>query len=72
MCAYCSSEKVTQIVDSIRQKFGEYSDEVLELSASFGTCTIETFDISFKDAYNIADRAMYEEKQQHHKRILNI
>lgn len=72
MCACCSSEKVTKIVDSIRQKLRKYSDEVLELSASFGTCTVETSDISFKNAYNIVDRAMYAEKQQHHKRNLNI
>lgn len=71
MCACCSAEKVTQIVESIRKKLNEYSDKVLKLSASFGTYTVETSDISFKDAYNIAYRVMYEEKQQHHKRILN-
>ena len=72
MCAYCSTEKVIQIVEEIREKLREYSDNVLKLSASFGTCTVENSDISFKDAYNIADRAMYKEKQQHHKRNLNI
>ena len=70
MCACCSVENVTRIVDSIRKKLKEHSDEVLKLSASFGTCTVETSDISFQDAYNIADRVMYEEKQQHHKRNL--
>lgn len=68
ICACCSAKRVTQIVDSIRQKLREHSDEVLKLSASFGTCTVDDYDISFKDAYNIADRAMYEEKQRHHKK----
>ena len=68
ICACCSAKRVTQIVDSIHQKLKEHSDEVLKLSVSFGTYTVDNYDISFKDAYNIADRAMYEEKQQHHKK----
>lgn len=72
MCACCSAERVARIVDAIRQELDEYSDEVLKLSASFGTCTVENFDISFKEAYKIADQVMYEEKQQHHKRNINI
>ena len=70
MCAYCSSERVGQIVESIRQRMVKNSDEVLKLSASFGTCTVENDNISFIDAYNIADQTMYEEKKQHHKREL--
>ena len=68
ICACCSAKRVTQIVESIRQKLREYSDEILKLSVSFGTCTVDNYDISFKDAYNIADRSMYEEKQHHHKK----
>lgn len=37
-------------------------DEILKLSVSFVACTVENFDISFKDANNIAGRGMHEEK----------
>ena len=72
ICAHCPAESVSRMVDAIRQKLRKYSDEILQLSVSFGTCTVENYDVSFKDAYNIADRAMYEEKQHHHKRNLKL
>lgn len=71
MCAYCTYEKATQIVDSIHEKLVEYSDEILKLSASFGIYTVENDNICFKDAYSMADHAMYEEKKKYHKRNAN-
>lgn len=67
MCAHCPAEKSAQIVDAIRRRMAENSDDVLPLSASFGTYTAETADVSFENAYDLADRAMYKEKQQYHK-----
>lgn len=67
MCTHSPYENTVEIVNFIRQKLVENSDNVLELSASFGIYTVEDTNISFSDAYNMADRAMYVEKQQHHR-----
>ena len=70
MCAHCSVEIDRHIMQPIRQRMVKNSDEVLKRSAALGTCTVENDNIPFRDAYNIADQAMYKEKKQHHKRDL--
>ena len=67
LCAHCPPQKAAQLVDAIRQKLAENSDDVLPLSVSFGAHTVDLSDTSFAEAYKIADQAMYEEKQRHHK-----
>lgn len=65
-CPKCSSEKAHEIIDHIRLKLKEKSDATLTLSASFGVYTAESGGISFKEAYDMADRDMYRDKQAHH------
>lgn len=69
-CAHCSAEQAEQLVKAIRAKLVENSDDVLKLSVSFGSCTVEDANTSFRDAYDAADQAMYEEKEEYHKQNL--
>lgn len=68
LCAECAPEKAAKMIDSVRRKLTESSDEILQLSVSFGTYTVQDANVSFREAYHMADRAMYEEKQRYHKR----
>ena len=67
-CAHCSAAQAEQLVQAIRTKLIEHSDEVLKLSVSFGSCTVENANISFRDAYEAADQAMYKEKEEYHQK----
>ncbi len=49
--------------DTIAERLVEKSDDKLTLSVSFGSYTIENENISFKEAYEQADQAMYRDKQ---------
>lgn len=51
------------LVDRIRQKLSQHSDEHLTLSVSFGVSTVEGGEFSFDQAYEQADQAMYRDKQ---------
>ena len=42
------------------------SDDTLTVSASFGSCTVQTDAMTFDEAYRAADEAMYREKQAAH------
>ena len=70
LCPKCSAEKAGELVEDIRSMLDEHSDETLTLSASFGIHTVESPDegseFSFKEAYEMADRAMYIDKQAAH------
>ena len=67
LCAKCPAEKAAQIVADIQQTLDQKSENALPLSVSFGVYTAETEGISFREAYDLADQAMYEEKQRTHK-----
>lgn len=70
LCPHCPAEKASEIVDEMRRLLNERSDETLTLSASFGIHTVESpaegSEFSFKEAYEMADRAMYIDKQAAH------
>lgn len=51
------------LVDRIRQKLSQRSDEHLTLSVSFGVSTVEGGEFSFDQACEQADQAMYRDKQ---------
>ena len=59
----CPADEVAQIISDIRKGLVEKSDDKLTLSVSFGSYTIENENISFKEAYEQADQAMYRDKQ---------
>lgn len=62
-----SSERAAQFVAETKEKLVQKSDDTLTLSVSFGIHTTGEGEFSFKEAYEYADQAMYEEKQKHHK-----
>lgn len=66
LCARCPAEKAARLVADIRQRLAVYSEDTLPLSVSFGVYTAKTSAVSFRDAYDAADQAMYEEKQRTH------
>lgn len=64
LCMQCSNEKAQQIVDDIKKKLKERSDDKLTLSAAFGISTTEEGEeFSFKQAYEAADQEMYRDKK---------
>ena len=62
-----SSERAAQFVAETKEKLVQKSDDTLTLSVSFGIHTTGEGEFCFKEAYEYADQAMYEEKQKHHK-----
>ena len=64
LCMQCDNEKAHQIVDAIKKRLAEQSDDKLTLSAAFGVSTTEKSDgFSFKQAYEAADQEMYRDKK---------
>lgn len=63
LCTHCPNDQAHALVDRIRQKLAQRSDEHLTLSVSFGVSTVEGGEFSFDQAYEQADQAMYRDKQ---------
>lgn len=64
LCMQCGNEKAHQIVNDIKKKLAERSDDKLTLSAAFGVSTTKDGDeFSFEKAYEAADQEMYRDKK---------
>lgn len=63
VCPQTGEDEAKRLIDAIRGKLAEKSDTVLQLSVSFGASVIDDRSISFAEAYQKADEAMYHEKQ---------
>lgn len=64
LCMQCNNEKAHQIVEDIKKKLKEHSDDKLTLSAAFGVSTTKEKDtFSFEQAYEDADQEMYRDKK---------
>ena len=63
LCTHCPNDQAHALVDRIRQKLSQRSDEHLTLSVSFGVSTVEGGQFSFDQAYEQADQEMYRDKQ---------
>ena len=63
LCTHCPNDKAQALMDRIRQKLAQRSDEHLTLSVSFGVSTVEGGEFSFDQAYEQADLEMYRDKQ---------
>ena len=63
LCTHCPNDQAHALVDRIRQKLSQRSDEHLTLSVSFGVSTVEGGEFSFDQAYEQADQEMYRDKQ---------
>ena len=64
LCPQVSYEKAEALITTIRRKLAEKSEAGLPLSVSFGVYTAENREVSFKEAYDQADQAMYQDKQR--------
>ena len=67
LCPHCPPEEAQRTVAAMQQALEENSDEKLKLSVSFGVCTVEQPGPTFRDAYNQADRDMYNHKEHFHR-----
>ena len=64
LCRNFTEKDAEELITRIRQMLKERSDEKLLLSVSFGVCAIEDENISFEQAYEMADQEMYRDKQR--------
>lgn len=64
LCRNFTGKDAEELITRIRQMLKERSDEKLLLSVSFGVCTMEDKNISFEQAYEMADQEMYRDKQR--------
>ncbi|HBP24089.1 MAG TPA: hypothetical protein DD632_01085 [Oribacterium sp.] len=63
LCTHCDREKVQKMIDAMKKKMVERSDEKLHLSAAFGASTVEGEPFDFDRTYKAADAAMYVDKK---------
>ncbi len=66
LCPHCSAERAGWMIANMKQQLAEKSDEKLTLSVSFGSATITSDALSFEEAFQLADQAMYQEKEAFH------
>ncbi len=73
LCTKYTVNEAEALGAEMKEKLRIRSDEKLQLSVSFGIATIEDDIRSFEDAYELADKAMYEEKkhQEQTERIVS-
>ena len=63
VCPRCGNDEARRIVDDVKRKLVDRSDDTLPLSVAFGVCTIEGEGMSFDQAFEIADKEMYRDKR---------
>lgn len=63
LCMQCDNDKAHQLIDRMKEKLIERSDDKLTLSVSFGVSTTDSGEFSFEQAYEAADQEMYRDKQ---------
>ena len=66
VCPHCDRSEAARIVEAVKRKLSEHSDEILSPSASFGISTTESGEFSLERAFEEADRAMYCDKRENH------
>ena len=62
LCAQYSESQAQELIEKIRQRLAQNSDDILQISVSFGVQTIEDDGLSFEQAYQLADQKMYKNK----------
>ena len=66
VCPHCDRSEAQRFVDAVKRGLAERTDEALSPSASFGISAIEAGGLSFEQAFEEADRAMYRDKRASH------
>ena len=62
VCPHTSKEKAEVLVQKMKEQMVKRSDEILQVSVSFGISTVENGEATFEEAYEEADQEMYKEK----------
>ena len=62
VCPHISKEKAEVLVQKMKEQMVKRSDEILQVSVSFGISTVENGEATFEEAYEEADQEMYKEK----------
>ena len=62
VCPHTSKEKAEVLVQKMKEQMVKRSDEILQVSVSFGISTVENGEATFEEAYEAADQEMYKEK----------
>ena len=62
VCPHTSKEKAEVLVQKMKEQMVKRSDEILQVSVSFGISTVENGEATFEEAYDEADQEMYKEK----------
>ncbi len=64
LCTGCTEDGAERLIEMLREKLKEKSDDALSLDVAFGAYTVENGnEFSFEEAYDRADRAMYRDKE---------
>ncbi len=63
VCPHTAQDGAKRIIAGIKRRLNERSDDTLHLSVSFGSYTYAEGECTFKQAYQRADEAMYENKR---------
>lgn len=64
LCEGCDEQQGKALVEDIRRRFAQETDDRVPLSVAFGAHTTKAGEFSFPEAYRRADRAMYENKRK--------
>ena len=64
LCEGCDEQQDKALVEDIRRRFAQETDDRVPLSVAFGAHTTKAGEFSFPEAYRRADRAMYENKRK--------
>lgn len=64
LCTQCNNQQAQKIVEDIKYKLIEKSDDKLMLSVAFGISTTVYNEFSFEKAYKVADEEMYRDKKE--------
>lgn len=63
LCTQCNNQQAQKIVEDIKHKLIEKSDDKLTLSVALGISTTVDKEFSFEKAYKVADEEMYRDKK---------
>lgn len=64
LCRNCNQTQADEMIISMKQEMKKQSDEIIQLSVAFGSCTTNDRTFSMKEIYEQADHAMYEDKMK--------
>lgn len=64
LCRNCDQKQADEMITLIKQELIKQSDDIIQLSVSFGSYSTNDKTFSMKEIYDQADHAMYEDKKK--------